>query len=151
MNADTFELIPPNALERGIAGHVEIVIQVTITEIAHGQSGSVDAGKELRDIANKDERRVQFVCSATQVSQLFRSDVSVSRLGKTFGAARQRLIGPEDQAPRKARRHGGGFWVDKVASNACRIANTGFGFDCTLIDCRWPYLKAQAGCRQNLA
>ena len=99
MDADALELIGADTVKSCISGHIEIVLEKTIGEVAHRQSCSIDTGEQHCFVSHQDERRMQFMCPPTQIAQLFGRRGAACRLAEALEAARQCLIGTHTARP----------------------------------------------------
>ncbi len=70
MDADAFELIAADAGQRGVARHVEIVVEKAVGKIAHGQPRGIDAFEQHFAVAHQRQRRMQRVRLPAQAPQL---------------------------------------------------------------------------------
>ena len=151
MDADAFELIAADARQRRLAGHVEIVVEESVGEVAHGQPRGIDMLEHHRAVAHQRHRRMQRVRLAAQRPQLLGGAGPVGRLVEALVAERQRLVGAEHQPAGLLRRHRVGLRARQQSAPPPPRRAPASRFQRALVDMRRPDLEAQTGRRQQLA
>jgi hypothetical protein len=143
VNAQAFNLVGADALQRGFAGEVEIELDVVSAKYAHGHARNL-AGFAKDDALPCDgEGRVQDMCAAGQSRKLLSGCHSTRRLVKQPPFAGQGLICHYHNPVRATAAHGQSLFSGEFFRKAARVARRRRRFDGAFVDARCFALEAK--------
>ena len=138
-----FDLIGADAGQRGVAGHIEIIVEKAVGKVAHGQSRRVEQSNSTVPSRTSASAELSTCVLAAQGAQLRGGLGAVCGLLKRVSPRARVWSAPSTSRPGTVARHGLRLGARQQPRRSGGIVRAGFRFHRAFIDMRRADLEAQ--------